>query len=320
MMLLNFFKNDLPGSLASWLLCSILVHPMILHAEQNNIAVIYPEVREPYLSIFKDIKAGIDQSLENPAKTIILTEDYTATSLENHLENYDINSVITLGTGAYKYAAEISTNRTVLSAAIFTRPNGKPNKIPSISMIVSPESQLLQLKEIAPKTNMVHVVFNPEKHQWLIELARNFLENTGISLQATACNGLKECATAYQELVESELLGNTDALWLLQGDKAISEKTVLSRILQQAWENSFIVFSANPSHVKRGALFATYPNNTELGERLGSSIIKTPENGLNGIHPLSDLKIAFNARTAEHLKLNLTRSKTKSFDLVFPNR
>ena len=320
MMFANNSKKNTPRSQASWLLCSILAYPLTLHAEQNNIAVIYPAVKEPFLSIFEDIKSGIDQSLENPAKTIILKEDYTATSLEEHLESSDIDSVITLGTGAYKYAEEISIKRPVLSAAIFTRPNDKQTKTPSISMIVSPEYQLMQLKEIAPIINTVHVVFNPEKDEWLIKLARKSLQNTGISLETKACNGLKECATAYQELIESERLGSTDALWLLQGDKAISEKTILSRILQQAWDNRFIVFSANPSHVKRGALFATYPNNTELGERLGNSIMKQSENGLTGIHPLTDLKVAFNIRTADHLKLNLTRSKKKSFDLVFPNR
>ena len=319
-MVINLSKNNFPRSLASWLLCSLLLHPLILYAEQNNVAVIYPSVREPYLSIFKDIKTGIDQSLENPAETIILNKDSTAATLQKRLENSDIDSVITLGTGAYKYAAEISTNRTVLSAAIFTRPNDKPTKIPSISMIVSPKSQLLKLKEIAPEVTSVHVVFNPEKDKWLIELARDFLKNTDINLQAIACDGLKESATAYQELIESEKLGSTDALWFLQGDKVISENTVLSRILQQAWENSFIVFSANPSHVKRGALFATYPNNMELGERLGSTIIEVEDNGLAGTQPLSDLKIAFNTRTADHLKLNITRSKKKSFDLIFPNR
>ena len=321
MMFLTQSKNKLIRSLATVLLCCLFLHPMVLHAEPNtNIAVIYPVVREPYLSIFKDIKTGIDQSLENPAKTILLEKDSTATSLEKKLENSDIDSVITLGMGAYKYAAGISTNRTVLSAAIFTRPSDNHTKIPSISMIVSPESQLLQLREIAPKVTTVHVVFNPEKDGWLIELARNSLENMDINLEAIACDGLKEKATAYQNLIESEKLGSADALWLLQGDKAISENTVLSRILQQAWENSFVVFSANPSHVKRGALFATYPDNIELGVRLGSTIIEAADNGITGVFPLRDINIAFNSRTAEHLKLNISRSKKKSFDLVFPNR
>ena len=321
MMFLTLPKNKLFRSLASGLLCSLFLHPLVSHAEPNsNIAVIYPAVREPYLSIFKEIKTGIDQSLESPAKTILLEKGSTAASLEKRLENSNIDSVITLGTGAYKYAPEISVNRTVLSAAIFTRPSDDHTNVPSISMIVSPQSQLFQLREIAPRVNTVHVVFNQEKDGWLIELARKSLKDMDINLQAIACDGLKDSAAAYQELIESEKLGSTDALWLLQGDKAIKENTVLSRILQQAWDNRFVVFSANPSHVKRGALFATYPDNIELGERLGSTISEAGDNGIRGIYPLSDIKVAFNVRTAEHLKLNITRSKKKSFDLIFPNR
>jgi putative ABC transport system substrate-binding protein len=321
MIFLTLSRNKLIRSLAAALLCTVFLQPLTLYAERNaNIAVIYPDVREPYLSIFKEIKAGIDQSLENPAKTILLEDGSTAPNLETLLENSDIDSVITLGTGAYRYASKISVNRTVISAAIFTRPSDNHTNVPSISMIVSPESQLSQLAKIAPRVKTVHVVYNPEEDGWLIELARSSLKNIDIHLQAIACYGLKDSAAAYQELIESQKLGNSDALWLLQGDKAIRESAMLSRILQQAWDNSFVVFSANPSHVKRGALFATYPDNEKLGKRLGSTIIESGYDGIKGIHPLSDIKIAFNARTAEHLKLNITRSKKKTFDLIFPNR
>jgi len=36
------------------------------------------------------------------------------------------------------------------------------------------------------------------------------------------------------------------------------------------------------------------------------------------MHALSDLLIAFNMRTAEHLRLNVTRQQRNKFNLVFP--
>lgn len=288
--------------------------------KETSVAVIYPDIREPYLSVFKEIKTGIDQSLEMPAKTILINKKTTASSLAKRLDEALIDSVITLGSGAYQFADEISDNRHVISGAVFTRPGNAEESISSISMIVSPSAQFAKLKSIAPNVSTIHVIYNPVQDNWLIQRARSALKNSDINLNAIAREGLKETAHAYQELLDDAKLSSKDALWLLQSDRVISESTVLSQVLQHAWDQRFIVFSANPSHVKRGALFATYPNNTQLGERLGNTLIADNENTLPHVDPLEDLRIAFNTRTAEHLKLNISRSKQKSFDLVFPNR
>ena len=298
----------------------LLAAPGIFADIDDKIAVIYPDIREPYLSIFEEIKSGIDLSLSTPSKTIIINKEITATLLDEELDNADIDAVITLGSGAYQFAKVIASERSVISGAVFTRPGQDGNDTPSISMIVSPHRQFIQLKEIAPDIQTIHVIYNPEQDNWLIDLATLSLKDTGTVLHAIPADGLKSAAHAYQQLLNNRTLNNTDALWLLQGDKFSSENTVLSEILQKAWEQNFVVFSANPAHVKRGALFATYPNNIKLGERLGNTIINTERSDNISIQPLKDLRIAFNTRTAEHLKLNISRSKKKSFDLIFPNR
>jgi len=323
---MDMISSNLQTKKISVLFIAIMLHlgffsPELAFAQENiNIAVIYPDVREPYLSIFKEIKSGIDTSLPKPAETIILDKETTPDNLETMLDDANIDSVITLGSSAYKYANQIAITRAVLGAAVFTRPTDDAVKISSISMIVSPEAQLLQLLEIAPQIKNIYVIYNPDNDEWLIELAKKSLMDSEIKLQAIASTGLKESASAYQELIENNKLGDTDALWILQGDKAISENSIFSRVLQQAWEKHFVVFSANPAHVKRGALFATYPNNIKLGEKLGKTIINARIGDNAHVVPLNDISVAFNSRTSEHLKLNINRSKLKSFDLVFPNR
>jgi putative ABC transport system substrate-binding protein len=298
----------------------LLAAPGVFSDPNDKIAVIYPDIREPYLSVFEEIKSGIDQSLNTPAKTIIINKEITAAALDEKLDNGNIDAVITLGTGAYQFARGIASERIVISGAVFTRPGQDGNIIPSISMIASPQQQFIMLKEIAPDIKTIYVIYNPEKDNWLIDLATDSLKDTDTVLHAIPAGGLKNTAQAYQKLLSDNKLKNTDALWLLQGDKVSNENTILSEILQKAWEQNFVVFSANPAHVKRGALFATYPNNIELGKRLGNTIINTQRNDNSHTQPLKDLRIAFNTRTAEHLKLNISRSKKKSFDLIFPNR
>lgn len=297
------------------------LNPISSIAEQaKNVAVVYPKIREPYLSIFKEIKSGIDQSLDSPARTIIIDQQTTASTLDAKLDEANIDSVITLGSGAYRLSEQLLQERAVIGGAVLTRPIDDSINASSISMIVSPQLQFLQLREIAPDIKAIHVIYNPELDDWLIQRAMLALKDSAIELHAIPADSLKSGALAYQQLLSDNKLNNTDALWLLQGDKVSSESTVLSQILQKAWEQSFVVFSANPSHVKRGALFATYPNNIELGERLGNAILNTQKSDSSYVQPLKDLRVAFNTRTAEHLKLNIKRSKQQSFDLIFPSR
>lgn len=317
----NKISQSAHSIILSIMLSLLAIQPINSFAEQvNNIAVVYPKIREPYLSIFEEIKAGIDQSLPKPAKAIIIDQQTTASTLGARLDEANITSIITLGNGAYRLSEKLAEERVIIGGAVLTRPEDNQKGAPSISMIVSPKLQFLQLKEIAPNINTIHVIYNPEKDDWLIQRAATALKGTATVLNAIPADGLKKTARAYQKLLSEDQLKSTDALWLLQGDKVSGESTVLSQILQKAWEQSFVVFSANPSHVKRGALFATYPNNIKLGERLGNAIINTQINMPSYVQPLQDLKVAFNARTAEHLKLNINRSKQQSFDLIFPRR
>ncbi len=318
---MHFIALPVKKTLSRMLLYGALLYSVFGHTgEAANIAVIYPDIREPYLTIFKEIKLGIDDSLNEPAVTIVIDKETTTVTLEARLNDSSIDAVITLGNSAYQYAGDISVERAVVSGAVFTRPDEDNRPISSISMLVSPKAQFIRLSAIAPAVTTIYVVYNPEQDQWLIDRAMLSLEGSNITLKAIASNSLKESAAAYQQLIEKQQLSAADALWLMQGDKAVGESSILSRILQQAWNKQFVVFSSNPAHVKRGALFATYPNNKLLGEKLGQKIIGLEKGRHNSVEPLVDLKVAFNKRTAEHLELNISRSKQQTFDLIFPNR
>ena len=80
------------------------------------------------------------------------------------------------------------------------------------------------------------------------------------------------------------------------------------------------VFSSSVGHVKRGALFALYPNNVELGRSLAASAqaaLSSAGHAARGVVPLKEVLVAVNLRTASHLGLQLG-ARQQSFDLVFP--
>jgi putative ABC transport system substrate-binding protein len=94
----------------------------------------------------------------------------------------------------------------------------------------------------------------------------------------------------------------------------------LPLVLEAAWSRNLAVFSSSVTHVRRGALFSLYPNNTALGRQLAASALNYPKNsnapGAATV-PLKDALLAVNVRTASHLGLQLTPPR-QGFDMVFP--
>ena len=81
------------------------------------------------------------------------------------------------------------------------------------------------------------------------------------------------------------------------------------------------MFSSNPLHVKRGMLFAVYPDNRGMGASLGRLANETLSGEkLSGMMPLKDVLIAVNERTSRHLAIELTNEMKSNIDLLLPAR
>ena len=92
-------------------------------------------------------------------------------------------------------------------------------------------------------------------------------------------------------------------------------------LLEKSWRSQLVLFSDNPSHVKKGVLFALYPDNAGLGRSLALMArdrVDHPEALSAGVLPLRNLFTAVNLRTAEHLGLVYSAKQQRSFNLVFP--
>jgi putative ABC transport system substrate-binding protein len=110
-----------------------------------------------------------------------------------------------------------------------------------------------------------------------------------------------------------------DALWLPQDSTTVEESSVLPLVLEKSWDSSLAVFSSNAAHVRRGVLFALYPNNVELGRNLASSAQEYLSLGKKGdVVPLKAVRLAVNVRTGGHLGLHFSNDQQRRFDLIFP--
>ena len=283
------------------------------------IGVVYPDVREPYHSIFSTIIEGIGTELKLPQKHYQLQEQDSPTALYEWVEKEQIALVISLGKHSQHIIEAMPLKVPVVYGALAAVSNSEVKKGPGILLIPSPEMLFSRLKAYAPDMGTVLVVYNAEHNQWLIDNAREVAGELGMHLEAIPASNIREAAKIWHQAILNRE-GKQYALWILQDRSVVDDRVILSMILKESWSRNIVAFSSNPAHVKRGVLFSLYPNNFNMGRSLGRLALQQFQNGSfsAGLVPTIDVKEAFNTRTADHLRIDLTEDKLINIDLVFP--
>lgn len=287
-------------------------------AEAEKVAVIYPEAKEPYRSIYQDIIAGVlatdvvvDKQVE--LKPYALPKTYKIDVVTNGLRREGIRRVIALGRIGYKLAKRLPKEFCVISGGMPFAPNG----VSGISLMSNPVSLFNYLSQVAPEVNTIHVAYS-QKSDWLIELAKSAAKTRGLQLNLNKVSSIKEAIQFYHQLFESNV-SRQDAIWLPLDRISSHDKTILPLILEKAWSKEVVVFSSKPSHAKRGALFSTYPDNFKLGQHLLTMVMAQAEKPeQKQFAALSSLQLAVNLRTAAHLGLKYSSEQQQQFKLTFP--
>jgi putative ABC transport system substrate-binding protein len=272
-----------------------------------------------------NIIRGISDSLGGNIEVRALTNTDTAAEILDWTRQKNHKTVVTLGNQAFSMTGILSKDIPVVVGAINMSPELLRGPHYGITLNPDPAPLLQRLKSLAPGVTRVLVVYQREQDGWMIEKAAKPAQELGITLQASAVENLSEAANKYRDLLNNQS-SDTDAMWLLQDSAVMDEQAMLPMILKEAWDRRLIVFSSNPSFVKRGVLFALYPDNYNMGRSLGDMARRIQASGIQHnpatqrIESLRDLLIAFNVRTAAHLGIKYSREDLNNFDLIFPTR
>jgi putative ABC transport system substrate-binding protein len=309
------------GGLLALLMCAASVWALPPVAVSNpvaGIAVVYPDVAEPYRSVFAQIIRGIEEKARGRVVVVAVGAEANAAELNDSLRRQGIKVVIALGRQGMKAASLLDRNIGVVVGGVLAVPN---NEVRNMQVnILSPDPALLfsRLKGMMPKVRRVFVVYDPRQNEWMIRLAKNAARTHGMELEAYEAQDLRSAMRAYQDIFAS-VDRRQDALWLPQDSTTVEESTVLPLVLQESWARNLAVFSSNSTHVRRGALFSLYPDNVELGRRLTVSALALLASGAGdaaGMAPLREVLIAVNLRTAKHLGIDADHAQ--GFDMTFP--
>ncbi|MDR1995036.1 ABC transporter substrate binding protein [Azonexus sp.] len=285
------------------------------------IAVFYPDIGEPYRSVFSKIIEGIEENADTKVTSYAIGSNFNAETVSSELKQRDIRVIIALGRNGLRAASALDKDIVVVAGGIVSVPASDERSSTILSLAPDPALLFAKLRSLAPKIQRIHVVFDPRQNTWLIKLAREAARNQGLELLTYEASDLQNAVAIYSNIF-ANADPRRDALWLPQDSTTVDESVVLPLVLQESWVRGIPVFSSNVVHVKRGALFALYPDNIELGRNLAASAVGLASGnpGARGVLPLRNVLTAFNTRTASHLGLAPSPAQQRSFDLLFPEQ
>ena len=285
------------------------------------IAVFYPDIGEPYRSVFSKIIEGIEEKAQTKVSSYAVGADFNAQTISGELKRQDVRVVIALGRNGLRAANALNREINVVAGGVVSVPEQEARSSTVLSLAPDPALLFGRLKAVSPKIQRVHVIYDARQNAWLIRLAREAARQHGLELVTQEAPDLKTALTLYQSFFQTAD-GKRDALWLPQDSATVDESLVLPLVLQESWNRTIPVFSSNVSHVKRGVLFALYPNNLELGRNLAASAlgVATGAPSARGVLPLRDVLTAFNTRTASHLGISPSLVQQQEFALLFPEQ
>lgn len=290
------------------------------NAGPGAIAVLYPDIGEPYRSVFHRIIEGIEDKTRSRVASFAVGAQQSAQELAAELRRNQVQVVIALGRNGLKAAGGLDPEISVVVGGVLSVPETEMRGMAVHSLAPDPALLFERLRSLMPAVRRVFVVHDPRQNAWLMRLAREAARSQNLELVVYEATDLKAAMLRYQEIVAAAD-PRRDALWLPQDSVTVDESAVLPFVLQEAWNRSLPLFSSSLGHVKRGALFSLYPNNVELGRNLGDAALGRASTGAaagRAIQPLKDVLMAVNLRTAGHLGLGIGYRQQQAFDMVFP--
>jgi putative tryptophan/tyrosine transport system substrate-binding protein len=311
-----------PGFILQWLLWMVLSWLPVGQAAADEpgraIAVLYPDVGDPYRSVFNTIIEGIEDKALSRVSSFAVGASINTADLQSELKHRDIRAIVALGRQGLKAVMSISPAVSTAAAGVLSVSESDAQNMLVYSLTPDPGLLFAKLKAFMPGARRVIIIYDPKHNAWLVKTAKEAARSLGLELYAKEATDLKTALRLYQEAL-SAADPRQDVLWLPQDATTVDDNAVLPMVLQEAWDQSLLVFSSNANHVRRGALFSLYPDNRELGRALGAWALSASGGALSpkGVQALRQVLLAVNTRTASHLSISLARFPHR-ISMVFP--
>jgi putative ABC transport system substrate-binding protein len=297
--------------MTGFLLVAVCLSSVSIAAASAELLVLYPDVREPFSKVFDDITYGAKSRFDGSASLMPLDEGDSPVSV---LRKKQPDVILALGKRSLDSLQEVESKAPIILGAL----SGDQYAYPGIAMVPDPKLILDKLLLLSPSVGRIHVVKKQKGSNLQLKGASEYLSFFSKELIVHESKDLRDAANIYARLIDEAREG--DAIWILQ-DGSYVNNAILSLLLDAAWSKNLVVFSSNPLHVKRGALFAVYPDNKSMGESLGELANKVLSGNVEPeMKALQNIFMAVNERTSNHLGISLSNEIKDNVDLLLPAR
>lgn len=292
----------------------ILLAGSTIADDKPDLVVVYPVVREPFAALYRDYILGINESAGHRIREYQINDSNE--EISRKIVGGGIPDVyIALGNKSVKIVNSLESQIPIV--AVVTNRKYESDIAGGILLKPSADVYLKNLLDIYEKVDEIFVVYNPEYDKALVEDAKKYASAHGITVRTFPATSIREAATGYQSILKNAKAYS--AVWLLP-DNSFLDRSLLSTVLDVAWDKKLIVFSSNPLFVKHGALFAIYPDNKGVGLTLGKIAHDVHMDNSGGLQPLRDIRLAVNQRTLNHLGIDLSPLVMEKIELMLPGR
>jgi len=279
-----------------------------------KVVVFYPQVNQSVFDqVFGEIITGLRSDSALDLYLFPLDKHAEYDEIAAWVKSQKIAAAVALGQASYDIGYRLKALIPVVHGGVMIQPNGHSG----VSLVVDPIRFFAELKQLAPHIKRVFTVYSQESNGWMMQLARSAARRQNIELVAYEAENLQSGVRKLRTVLE-DVDRESDAVWLLF-DRVIPDKVTLPLVLEAAWERRFVVFSNNPSHAKRGALFALFPDYQGMGKGLAKLLMEQlSKKAPPSVVPSSALRVSVNERTASHLGFNFSQNQRAEFDLIYP--
>lgn len=298
-------------------LTAVTAYGYVAAAGPEALAVVYPDIGQPYRKVFTEIIEGIEEQARARVKGYPVASNADFNELQSTLKRNGGKVVIALGRQGLQAAAAFDPSVGVVVGGVSSVPDA--DKMRGISLTPDPALLFSHLKSLVPGVKRVFVVYSPQHSQAMLKNAREAARAQGLELVTLEAADLATAVRRYESAFAGAD-GRSDALWLPQDPVTVEETTVLPLVLKESWNRNVPIFSSSILHVKKGALFALFPNNFELGKELANIALGllNGDTGRAGVSPLRAVRTAFNTRTASHIGISIAAGQQRTFDFIYP--
>lgn len=269
------------------------------------VAVIVPDTSASYQGVFTEIVKGIEAESGVRAQRFVLRNNLPrlAEWLEQQ-EAHGAAAVIALGWRSVVAVRGLRTRLPVIAGAAILNPRWQEEGLSGITLRIHPGFMLHRLSRLAPEVKRVHVMHDAVSHACLVEEMQTAAARHGLELSLYPVSSAPGARLrAYRALLDQGLTRH-DAVWLCEEAVGGEQDLILAMLLEAAWDRGLVVFSDNPVHARRGALFAPLPDYARLGGQLARMArLRVKYRTPSAIIPLAEASLLINLRMTQHLRV-----------------